>query len=235
MRAYRVGSRVPARRTIISLGVVLSLASADAAATAQTPAAASVASKPSFDELYRRGQKANAGITRLTARFTETTSSSLLVADRPVVARGSLYVQRGTPSRVALHYTEPDARTVLIDGNRMITSWPSRNIRTSSDISRAQRDVEKYFTANDAGDLRRLFTIDLHDTSARPGTHEVSMVPRRKQISETLTRLELWVQEGSGLLQAMRMTFSNGDTKLMEFENVTPNAAIDPSVFAAPK
>ena len=61
------------------------------------------------------------------------------------------------------------------------------------------------------------------------------MVPRRKQISETLTRLELWVQEGSGLLQAMRMTFSNGDTKLMEFENVTPNAAIDPSVFAAPK
>ena len=193
----------------------------------QKPAAPS----PTFDELYRRGQKANAGLKTLTARFTETTTSSLL--EKPLVSRGMLYVQRTAPApRVALHYTDPDVRTMLIDGNRMTTSWPSRNIRTKTDVSRAQRQAQN---SNDASDLRKAFDITLRATSARPGTHEVLMVPKRKQISETLTRLELWVEEGNGLLKAMRMTFANGDLKLMEFEDVSPNATIDAAVFTAPK
>jgi hypothetical protein len=36
-------------------------------------------------------------------------------------------------------------------------------------------------------------------------------------------------------MRAMRLTFANGDTKLMEFENVTPNVTLDASVFSAPK
>lgn len=199
----------------------------------QKPAAATAAS-PTFDELYRRGQKANAGIKTLAARFTETTSSTLL--ERPLVAHGMLYVQRSGPApRVALHYTSPDPRKVLIDGNRMTSSWPSRNLFTTTDVSRAQRDVQKHFASNEADDLKRAFNVTLLPTSARPGTHEVLLVPRRKQISETLARLELWVGEGTGLLQAMRMTFANGDLKLMEFEDVSPNAAIDPGVFTVPK
>jgi hypothetical protein len=31
------------------------------------------------------------------------------------------------------------------------------------------------------------------------------------------------------------MTFSNGDTKLMEFEDVVPNAALDEAVFTVPE
>ena len=231
MRAHRAHSRGHLAR---ALAVCATLLVAWPASSQQKPAS-DPASKATFDELYRRGQKANDSIRTLTARFTETTTSSLLERDRPLVARGLLYVQRSTPPRVALHYTEPDVRTIVIDGNRMFTSWPSRNINTQSDISRAQKNVQQYFKPGDAGALRRVFDIDLRDTSARPGTREVSMVPKRKQISETLSRLELWVEETSGLLKAMRMTFANADTKLMEFDAVTPNAAIDPAVFNAPK
>ena len=59
------------------------------------------------------------------------------------------------------------------------------------------------------------------------------MVPKRKQIQEGLAELELWVDQSSQLLSAMRMTFPNGDTKLMEFEDVVPNAVLDPSMFTA--
>ena len=58
------------------------------------------------------------------------------------------------------------------------------------------------------------------------------MVPKRKQIQEGLSRLELWVDRTTQLLVAMRMTFPNGDTKLMTFADVKPNAPIDPSVFS---
>ena len=33
------------------------------------------------------------------------------------------------------------------------------------------------------------------------------------------------------LLDAMRMTFANGDTKTMMFDDVVPNAALEPGTF----
>ena len=208
--------------------VLLLLVSPDGQAR-QAPVASKAASA-SFDELYRRGQEANKGIRTITATFVETTTNALL--DRPIVERGRLYVER--PSRVALHYTDPPDRRTIIDGKWLTTLWPSRNVRTRMDVGAAQGRVQRYFVGGDAGELRRIFDIELREPSARAGTHEVLMLPKRRQIREGLSRLELWVDEGSGLLRAMRMTFPNGDAKLMEFEGVTPNAPIDPAVFVVP-
>ena len=58
------------------------------------------------------------------------------------------------------------------------------------------------------------------------------MVPKRKQIQEGLSRLDLWVDRTTQLMVAMKMTFPSGDTKLMTFTDVKPNAPIDPSVFS---
>jgi len=181
-----------------------------------------------FDELYARGQKVNAAIKTLTARFTETTTSSLLT--KPIVARGRLAVQR--PSRVVLRYTDPDARVVLIDGDRMTTSWPSRSLTQVTDIRTAQGRVQKYFLNGTAAELRGQFDIHDHGTASdRPGLYYVTMVPKRKQIRESLAQLDLWVNRSSLLLDALKMTFANGDTKTMAFEDVVPNATIDPGAF----
>ena len=50
-----------------------------------------------------------------------------------------------------LRYTDPDARVVLIDGNRMIVAWPSRNINQTLDIATAQGRVQKYFVNGTGG------------------------------------------------------------------------------------
>ena len=188
-----------------------------------------VPARPSFDELYKRGWQMNADIRTLTAQFTETTSSALL--EQPIVERGTLFVERATP-RVALRYSDTD-RVLLIDGDRMTTLWPSRKIRHSRDIRETRRRLQGLFDDANASELKRIFTILLRDTTQRPGTHEVQMRPRRRQISETLQELELWVDESTALMRAMRLTFSDGGTKLMEFEHVTPNATFDPDVFSA--
>ena len=181
-----------------------------------------------FDDLYARGQQVNVAMKTLTARFTETTTSTLLT--KPITARGRLWVER--PSRVILRYTEPDVRTVLMDGNRMTVSWPSRNINQSFDITAAQGRVQKYFVNGTAADLRRQFEIETRDDGdGRPGTYYVSMVPKRKQIRETLARLELWVGRTSMLLEGMKMTFANGDLKTMTFEDVVANAPLDARTF----
>ncbi|HEX5109620.1 MAG TPA: outer membrane lipoprotein carrier protein LolA [Vicinamibacterales bacterium] len=228
MRDLWARPRFAARAGALLFALTLLVAPASGA---QRKPSATSATGPSFEELYSRGQKANAGITTLTARFVETTTPSLLT--RPIVERGVLYVQR--PSRrVAIRYTDPPDRVVLIDGDRMVTSWPSRKIRDTRDIGATQQRIQKYFDDSDAAELRKVFDIELRDRSERPGMRELAMVPKRKQIRENLAKLELWVEESSGLLHAMRMTFSNGDTKLMEFTDVVPNAQIPSEAFRAP-
>ena len=108
-----------------------------------------------FDELYARGQKQNAGLKTLTASFVETSTSSLLT--RPVIARGTVIVER--PARVALRYTDPDARVILIDGDRMTISWPSANLRSVKDIGASQRRIQKYFVNGSPDELRRHFEV----------------------------------------------------------------------------
>jgi outer membrane lipoprotein-sorting protein len=216
-----------AARFLFAIAVVLglSLVAHSRVLAGQNPTRKS--SEQIFDELYAKGQEANKTIKTLTANFTETTTSSLLRDDRPIVARGRLFVER--PSRVAMEYTDPAGQRIVIDGKWMTTI--AQGIKRKMDIGASQDRVQKYFVESDAGELRRVFDIELREVSLRPGTHEVVMVPKRKQIKESLSQLELWVSAETGLLDAMRMTFANGDKKLMEFRNVRRNATIDPGVF----
>jgi len=180
-----------------------------------------------FDELHARGQKQNAGLKTLTASFVETSTSVLLT--RPLVARGTVIVER--PARVALRYTDPDARVVLIDGDRMTMSWPSASSRSVKGIAASQRRIQKYFVNSSPDELRSHFQVSAGETDEGPGTYLITMVPKRKQILEGMTRLDLWLDRSSLLLAAMRMTFPGGETKLMTFTDVKPNAAIDPAWF----
>jgi outer membrane lipoprotein-sorting protein len=191
-------------------------------------AGASAAPGDLFDDIYARGRGIETSLKTVTARFTETTTSSLLT--RPLVARGTLAVQR--PSRIVLHYDEPEVRTMLIDHDRLTLAWPSRGVPQRTDIGPAQRRIDKYFVDKTPDELRRNFTISATEASDRPGTWRITMVPRRKQIQEGLSQLDLWVARTSLLLSAMRMTFPNADTKLMVFDDVVVNGPVDPKLFS---
>ncbi len=220
---------VPARRAAIlaTTGVVAawifvfaSIAGAQKKAPAHQPDV--------FDELYTKGKKANDAMKTLTANFIETTASTLLT--KPLVARGRVGVER--PSRIVLRYSEPDVRTVLIDGNKMTMSWPSRSITQVTDIGTAQGRVQKYFINGTSADLLREFTVTSRVATDRPGTYELLMVPKRKQIREGLAGLDLWIDQSSMLLTAMRMSFSNGESKLMTFDEIKINSPVDPGLFS---
>ena len=216
-------SRTVCTAVPLSLGVCLVAMVASASAAFGQHAA----KVDAFDDLYRRSESVNKTLKTLTARFTETTTSSLLT--RPLISHGVVAVER--PSRVLLRYTDPETRVVLIDGGQLTISWPGRNIRQVRDIGAAQRRVQKYFVDSSPAELRQYFDIETRETDRPARAYHLTMVPKRKQIQEGLTGLELWVDQSSELLSAMRMTFPNGDTKLMEFEDVVPNATLDPSMF----
>jgi outer membrane lipoprotein-sorting protein len=188
-----------------------------AALVAIGPAIASA--RDLFDDIHARSRPVAASLRTISARFVEETTSPLLSA--PLVARGSLVVVR--PSRISLRYTEPDARTIDIDGDVLTVTWPSRRIRQTTDISASQRRVQTYFIDKSPAELRRHFTISAAVAPDRSTTWLVTMVPTRKQIRQGVTKLELWVSQQTFLPEVMRLSFPSGGTKRFTFEDVKTN------------
>ena len=181
-----------------------------------------------FDDIYARSRGIEASLKTVTARFTETTTSSML--SKPVVSRGTLAVVR--PDRIVLRYADPEPHVVLIDGAQITFSWPSRNIAQRSDIGAARKRVDKYFVDKNPDELRRAFKIAAATASDPANTWHITMQPTRSQISQGLARLHLWIDRTSMLLTAMKMEFPNGDSKLMSFEDVQVNGTVDPKLFS---
>jgi outer membrane lipoprotein-sorting protein len=113
----------------------------------------------------------------------------------------------------------------------MTVAWPSRNLRQVKDIGATQKRIQKYFVDSSPDELRTNFTVSASEARDRPRTWLVTMVPKRKQIRDGLTRLNLWVDKTTLLMSAMEMTFPNGDTKLMTFTDVRPDAPLDAGMF----
>jgi outer membrane lipoprotein-sorting protein len=180
-----------------------------------------------FDEIYARGKPIDATLRTLTAQFSETTESPLLT--EPLVAQGTIAVVR--PARVAMHYSVPDRRSLIIDGGHLRVIWPARALDRTTPIGSIEKRIQRYFVDTSPKQLRGHFDVAAEVASDRPGSWFVSMTPKRKQVAEGLSRLDLWIRRDDVMLAAMRMVFPDGDTKLLEFSEVRINPAIDDSVF----
>ena len=187
-----------------------------------------VSSGDLFDEIYRRAVPVEKTLTTVSAAFVETTTSTLLKA--PQVARGTLVGRR--PHQVRLVYTGADARTVIVNGNTLALDWPARNIEETRDVSGMMRRAERFFLVSTPAELRKHFDIVATEAPDRAGSWRVTFTPKRKQMQEGVSRVHLWIDQGSLVLDALKMEYPGGDTRLMEFSDVRINPPVAADAFA---
>jgi outer membrane lipoprotein-sorting protein len=199
-------------------------ATAAALAFAFAAATAKAGAPDLFDDIYRRGQPFEKTIRTIRAHFTESTTSSLLT--KPLVAEGELLAVR--PSDILLSYTKPERKLLRIDAKTLLFVWPDRRLREAKDIHESQARVQKYFVDKSPDELRKHFTIVATEERARPGgaAWRVELIPKRKQIQQGVTRIELWIDQATSMLSTMTLTFAGGDTKTMTFTQVEVNPPI---------
>jgi outer membrane lipoprotein-sorting protein len=207
------GAPGPVRRIVVAL--------AAAVLTLTTPALAG-APPDLFDTIYAKGQPLEQSIKTIRARFTETTTSALLV--KPLVAEGTLLAVR--PNDIFLSYAKPERKMVRIDATTLRFVWPDKSLRESRDIRESQARVQKYFVDKTPAELRKHFDIAAAEDAGKPGTWRIDMRPKRKQIQQGVTRIELWIDQKTSMLSTMTLTFNGGDTKTMVFSQVEINPPI---------
>lgn len=172
-----------------------------------------------FDQLYARSQPIDATVKTIDASFTETTESPLL--RKPLHGEGTLRVVR--PHGVEMIYAKPERKTVTIKDGQLVIAAPDRNFKQERDITQALGRIDKYFVDKSPKELRKHFTIAASEDKERAGTYRIDMTPKRKQIEQGLTRLELWLRKDTLMLDAMRMHFPGEAIKMLEFRDVVVN------------
>ncbi len=211
------------------IGLLLAVLAALAVTAAAGP-------KDLFDEIHARIEAAEKTRKTISARFVETTTSSLLT--RPVVARGTLFGEKpapgvligGGPTRMLIKYLAPEPKTVLFNTDHLVVIRPGQPTERI-DIAEIMKNVNKYFTTASPDQLRRAFTIRAFLDPDVPACYQIDLLPRRKQIKQGLERLQLWVDKNTFMLSQMKMTFPGGDNDVFRLEDVKLNAPVPPGTF----
>ena len=214
---------MPAGRLIVSSFLPL-LAAASVLASPPTEGPRDL-----FTQIYESAVARRQSIHSIRARFTETTVSSLL--ERPLMAHGTLVA--APPGRVLMTYTDPERKTIALDGRSLVIVWPDRRERETIDVSQIQKRIDQYFTQADPAQLRSMFDIRAEADPATRGADLIDMRPKRKQIKEGLERLALWIDRENRLLVRMQMTFPGGDQKTIALDDIALNVPINDDTFQA--
>lgn len=180
-----------------------------------------------FAEIYNRSILKQRAVQSIRARFTETTTSTLLV--KPIVAHGTVIA--AAPARVKMTYSDPEPKTIAMDGRTLVVDWPQRRQRERIDVTEIQKRVDHYFRTASVEELRSMFAIVAEPDPAMPHTDRIDMRPKKKPITEGLERLELWIDRDSDLLTRLRMTFPGGDSKTIALEEIVLNPPIADDTF----
>jgi outer membrane lipoprotein-sorting protein len=179
-----------------------------------------------FDELHTRIAAAEAKRQTVRARFTETTTSSLLA--KPIVWHGTLLGAK--PNRIVINYPAPERKTIVMDGNRLVVVRPDRGENERLDITEIMKQVNHYFANASPAQLRRAFTIRAFPDPDMPGSYQMDLVPKRKEIKQGLEHLQIWVSSDY-MLSQITITFAGGDTGVFKLDRVELNVAISPNAF----
>jgi outer membrane lipoprotein-sorting protein len=180
-----------------------------------------------FTQIFNRTLVKQRSMQSMRARFTETTTSSLLT--KPLVAHGTII--GASPARVLMTYTDPDVKTIVIDSQTLTIVWPGRNEREKIDITATQKRIEQNFTHATLDDLRAMFQITAAPDASVRGADRIEMTPQRKPMKSGLARLDLWIDRDSDLLVRMRLTFPGGDQKTITLEDIAVNVPVTDEMF----
>jgi len=170
-------------------------------------------------------------IQTFAARFTQIKETGLM--KEPLLSSGLVRFRR--PNRIYLAYEKPQSLEIAIDGQKM------RIYQTG------KPQVEQYslgpgkpmtqFLEPLIGVFQKTFAeleekyIVTYGGMEGDRLYRFLLLPKEEKTRKFLLRVELWTDRGSGAIERFRMTETNGDRLVLEFQNLQINPSLaDPDL-----
>jgi outer membrane lipoprotein-sorting protein len=194
----------------------------------RSPRDASVAPEDRLGVLVERIRIESSQRESMEADFTQLKTSAML--QEPLESVGVFTYQ--APDRARWEYRSPEAITLVIRGDEMITWYRDLGQAERIGVGRVSQRVLDYLSASSSiGTLLEYFAVYLHTPSDSDAPYRLELKPRYKRIEKRLKLLELWIEPERYLLVRMRYVEADDDVTEYRFENFRVNDEIPAGRF----
>jgi outer membrane lipoprotein-sorting protein len=210
------------------LALLLVLTGAGAMADPAAPAANPYAGMdPALRQVLEKFDAAQAGVTTLSARFTERKEIGLL--KNAVVQKGVF--SHTKPDKFLWEYTSPEPKLLLMNDKTLVAYYPVQ--KQAEEIqTRLSKRLVKYFGLGQVfADLKEYYDLSLSSDNPIPGTHLIVMKPRVRRLEKRLMEVRLWLDDELNQVRQLEYRETDGDRTQFSFEDVKVNTDIPSSRY----
>lgn len=192
------------------------------------PADPTLVPRERLEALVERMRLAAAERETMSADFTQTKHSSLLI--EPGIAHGTFSYR--APDHVRWEYLEPEAMTLIIRDGVALTWFRNLGKAERYQVGRQSQRVLEYLGASSSiQELIDYFRISMQSRPEEGEPYWLHLEPRYSRIAKHLRELELWIDFERYLPVRLRYVEPGGDVTEYRFTNFEINAEIPLSSF----
>jgi len=162
-------------------------------------------------------------IQTLMASFSQKRETSL--AKEPLFSLGIIKFKR--PDRVHFLYLQPEPMEMALDGKTIWIYYPGRSqaekysFSQSRKISQHLEPVMGIFQKT-FGRLAEGYTLNYQGLEDER-TYRFGLEPRAEEVRKFLSRVDLWMDKGSGAIKRFEMVEANRDRLTLQFKDLQIN------------
>ena len=180
-------------------------------------------SKPAGDleAVLARLDKASTAFRGMSAHARRLSHTDVIGEDN--VDSGVMLLKRSRPRemRMLVDLTQPDPKTVALQGRKLEVYYPKMQTVQEFDVGKSRELLDQFFLlgfGTSRADLLNAYDIRLVGPETVDGkkTDRLELIPKSKEVRQHLNKLELWISE-AGFPVQQKFYLQAGDYMLVTY------------------
>ena len=186
-----------------------------------------------LDNVLKQMDAQAANFHSLTADL-ERTKVTVVVNDKSVES-GQILVR--SDSKMRIEVTQPDARTILRDGDNFYIYNPKIHRVEEYNLGKKKTVVDQFLLlgfGTSGSSLKESYTVTLQseETLDNHKVLRLELLPKTDEVRKQLSKIQLWLDESSWLpVQQQFFETGSGDYFIIRYRNVNRNVRIPDNEF----
>lgn len=192
-------------------------------------AACCAVSAGQLEDVLGRFDRVQEAIHTLSAEFTETTTSDLLLD--PISARGRFFLTK--PDALRWEYSSPEEMRFVIAEDEYTGYFPERKRAERRDIKRWSEQLFRFFgLGQGSAELGKFYEIALGDPGPdMKGSYLLVLSPKKRRVRKNVEEVKLWVDSANLLPVRIDYLGKDGGGREIRFAGTRLNPDLSAGLY----
>jgi outer membrane lipoprotein-sorting protein len=182
-------------------------------------------------DVFARMDKSAKGFVGMAADIRQTTHTEIVNDDSTQSGTIKLKRVKPTETNFLVDFTKPDAKTVAIAGGEVSIYLPKAKSVQIYDLRAKRAALEQGMLLGFGAastEIKAAYEVSFvgQETVAGQSAGHIKLIPKSKEVLQSLKSAELWIGEQGIPVQQKFVTSGTGDYSLMQYTNVRINPSI---------